>query len=253
MNQVLTLEIIRCQLKERCANTILGILWIVLHPFITFIILYMVFSQLRGMKGDHAYFAAKLIMAIFVFSYIREGIINGSMAIVKSGPLIGRIRIEKLVLINASMSLALFNFVIPFVLAFGYFAYLGSLHYTWQSILYFFYIMFVATALVYGVCLIMNIVTVVIRDTIPALQLGFVGLFWVSGVFYDIQGVTGALRTFVYANPIAVILDSVKGAIVMGEIQNLHLMLIWGGVSLILALVTRVIFRKLADYLVDYL
>ena len=253
MNQVLTAEIIRCQLKERCANTALGILWIVLHPFITFVILYMVFSQLRGMTGDNSFFAAKLIMAIFVFSYIREGIINGSMAIVKSGSLISRIKVDKLVLINASMFLSLFNFVIPFLLAFGFFQYLGALHYTWLSFSYFFYIILVATILVYGVCLILNIVTVVVRDMIPAIQLSFVGLFWVSGVFYEIGKLTGTLRAVVYANPIAIILDSVKGAVVMGEIRNFNLMILWGCFSVVIALIARLVFKKSADYLVDYL
>ena len=253
MNQVLTAEIVRCQLKERCANTTLGILWILLHPFISFVILYTVFTQIRGMTGDRAYFGAKLIMAIFVFSFIREGIINGSMAIVKNGNLIGKIKIEKLVLINASMFLALFNFVVPLLLAFSFFSYIGLLNYTWQSITYFIYIILVGTVLVYGVCLLMNIVTVIMRDAIPTMQLIFVGLFWVSGVFYDIAQLKGTLRMIVYSNPVAIILDSVKGALVMGEIRNVELMVFWGLFSLVLMLIARLVFRKSADYLVDYL
>ena len=76
----LLFELIRTNFKLRYNNSILGFLWVLMKPFLYFLMLFIVFTAFRGGEVS-AQYGANLLLGIIVYTLVNEGIIFGMHAL----------------------------------------------------------------------------------------------------------------------------------------------------------------------------
>ncbi|MBD3362746.1 hypothetical protein GF362_03435 [Candidatus Dojkabacteria bacterium] len=248
----LLIELIRTNFKIKNNGSILGFIWVFLQPFFHFVILYFVFKFFRGSNPDEN-LAPKIMYALITFNFFRDGVIGGSSALLKYSSIITKVYFKRINIIHANLLINIIDFLLNIILITTIFSVFGKINLNLISSFYYLYIIILAVGFVYSLSLVLSIILIIVRDLRNMLKLIFQSLFWLSGIFYDLDSVRYSFRVLIYLNPISYVIDSVKKIVISGEVANLNLILI---LSLIVALsipIAQYFFKRNIDKVIEYL
>lgn len=113
---ILLKELVKTDFKLRYEGSVLGILWSVLKPLLTFSVLYVVFIHFLKFGAGIPFFAVSLLLAIVLWSFFQETTSQGMRSIVAQGGILRKISIPKYVLVISSSVSALINLGISLVI-----------------------------------------------------------------------------------------------------------------------------------------
>lgn len=106
---------VRTDFKLRYQNSVLGYLWSLLRPLLLSTILYIVFAQFLGIKGDIRHYASYLLLGIMCWTFFIEVTTGGVSAVVSKGDLIRKISIPRYLTVLSSSASALINFLLNMI------------------------------------------------------------------------------------------------------------------------------------------
>lgn len=102
--------------KLRYRRSVLGVLWSVLNPLLTMIVLSAVFSQM--FRFDVPYYPVYFILGQTLFTLMSESTTDAMSSIITSAPLIKKIKIEKMIFPIEKVLFALVNYALSLVAVF---------------------------------------------------------------------------------------------------------------------------------------
>lgn len=218
----LLLELIKTNFKLRYNNSVLGFIWVLIKPFATFVILYTVWSQFRGLNTEN--YQVRLLLGIIMYTFINEGIILGMNALLDKSHIILKVNFPREIAVMSSVAMALINFFINLAIfvIFSLFnpvtpSLLGML---WVSIA------IIATIfLVYSINLFLSVFLIKLRDLQHVFELLFQLLFWVTPIFYDIGSgdgqIGGKVGMLISYNPIGWLVRIAQDGLILGKVSIL--------------------------------
>lgn len=235
-------ELVKTRFKLRYNNSVLGFVWVLMKPLLSFLILYFIFTAFRSTGHDPA-FAANLFTGLILYYFFQEGVTYGMNSLIDMASVILKINFPREIALTSSLVMAGINLVINFFIII-LITLLTGFRPEFTGIVYFGLILLLLTGFIYGITLFLSILFVKIRDLSNVMELFFQLLFWASAVFYnldDMQGNTGAV---IRLNPLAIIIDAARKAFIHGEIAHTEYMLGLGVVVVLLIVVGTWFFNR---------
>ena len=113
-NYDLLIEMVKTDFKLRYHGSVLGFIWVLLKPFLLFLILYIIFRYLFA-RGD-IYFSLRLLLGLIIFSYFSEGTVHGLGALLSKANVILKVNFPRQIVVVASIINSLITLLISFII-----------------------------------------------------------------------------------------------------------------------------------------
>jgi ABC-type polysaccharide/polyol phosphate export permease len=244
-------ELVRTNFKLKYRGSVLGFVWVLMKPFLIFLVLFLVFSGLNtgGELSSRAY-AAYLLIGMILFNFFSEGIVWGMNSLMDKESIIMKVNFNRIVAVQSSVALAVINFFINSVviMVIAVFAGIGA---SFVSFIYFLFVCVILMLLILSISLFTSIILVHLRDLSHIAELGLQLLFFGSAVFYPITFVPEKWRFLIVWNPLAAMIDASRSAIMFGEVTRFPYMIAIFLISIILLIAGWMFFnrsiRKIAE------
>ena len=218
----LTRELAVTQFKLKYTGSVLGYLWSLLKPLMTFAIMYAVFDRLlhAGQTSDR--FTMQLLVGIVIWTFFAETTITAVNAIVVNGNLINKASFPRAILVVASSLSALMTFAINLTLIVLIAGMTHNLTLGWHSLAAI-PLLVELYVLVIGISLLLSALFVFYRDLGHIWEIFTQLLFYGSAVVFPLSlngtvtnGVLQPIRIMrlIALNPVTQIIEDVRHALV---------------------------------------
>lgn len=211
-NRALIVLWIRFSIQTRYTQALLGILWIVLLPLTTALVMSLVFSQIMRVHINNAPF-----IAFFLAGFIPWGLFNQSVAAAMRGVvthlhLINQVYFPREIIILSALGEAMVDMFFMFIAMVVINAIVG-VYPNWH---YIFLIPLTALVIVFslGMMLVVGWLGVLVRDVPQLVSVLLQIMFYLSAVIYPVSIIPQHLQFFITLNPMAVIIDAYHQIIV---------------------------------------
>jgi lipopolysaccharide transport system permease protein len=200
----------------RYKQTVIGIAWAILRPFLTMIVFTVIFSRVAGLPSDgDAPYALLVFAAMLPWSFFSMGLSDASNSLISNVNLISKVYFPRIIVPTATLVTAFVDFLISFVillLLMVYYRFAPG----WNILLLPFFILLAVLASL-GRDLWITAVNVKYRDfryVIPFIvQFGL----YVSPVGFSSQVVPEQWRLLYSLNPMVGVIDGFRWCILGGE------------------------------------
>lgn len=191
-------ELAKRDIQGKYKGTVLGMLWSILSPLATLLIMRLVFTNFFG--SDIAHFTVYLFCGNIVFSYFCDAAGQGMTAIVDNAGILTHVNAPKILFLLSKNLQAMINFLIMTgVLLF--ICLLDGVTLTWRVLLLLYPIVLLPIFLV-GLGMILSALYVHFRDIQYIWGIFTTMLMYVSAIFYSIDRLSPALQRLFFLNPV---------------------------------------------------
>jgi ABC-2 type transport system permease protein len=249
-NMDLLFELVKTSFTLKYNGSILGFIWVLLKPFMQFTILYIVFSNLGANKNIEN-FNIYLLVGLVMFSFFQESFMSGVHALLDKAHIILKVNFDKTLAIYSTLLLATINLFINFIIILV-FVIFNPIDVTPISFLYFLFLVLVMFILVTGIAFFTSIITVKIRDLQHLVEVGMQLAFYATPIFYKLEIIPEPFQSILAYNPLFIIIQSSREALLYGEIIYVKRVLILACVSLIIFLLGFLFFKSKVTKIAEY-
>ena len=198
----------KAELKSEVADSRLNFLWWIIEPLCFMLIYTFVFGYIFGNKDPH--FASFVMMGLPLWDFFNRMVNGSSQLIVKNRGLVTKVYIPKYILLYSKSLTYLFKMAISLALAFILMFVQGVA----LNINVLFLIPILATVYVisFGIGLLLMHFGVTFDDLAKLTNIGLRMVFYLSGVFYNLNTRVGGRLAFVLlrVNPIAFLMSEAR-------------------------------------------
>lgn len=250
-NRILLGIFVYYNVRSRYSQTILGILWIILLPLSTSLILAFVFSQiLRIVETGGVPFVAFFLVGYTSWSLFSQGIISGTTSLMVSIGLITQVYFPREILVIVKLGEALVDFTFMLVAMLIINLALGIS--ITATFLYLPILVLLQLALLAGFMLFLSYLSIIVRDIPQLIAVGMQLLFYLTPILYPISMVPERYHFIMLLNPMAPIIDAYRAILLYNQAPS------WGSLHYPLVLAAVLIYvgykffkaneRHVADY-----
>lgn len=199
-------------LRAETARSYLGIIWWVIEPILYLGAYYILFVLVLH-HGD-ADFVATFLCGAIAWKWFDSGIKGGSQSISAHAGLLQQVYVPKYVfpviatLGSSIRFLPVFLIFMVFLLVSGKYV-----HVTWLAVPL---LMIVQFALVVSLAMLAGAITPFLPDIRVAIDHGMMVLFFISGIFFNINDAHEPIRTYLLLNPMADIIIEYRNIMIHG-------------------------------------
>lgn len=242
-NQIdLIVELTKTKFTLKYNNSVLGFLWVLMKPFLQFVILYFVFNAMNRGNGDPN-FTTNLLIGTLTYNLFKEGIMSGATSLLGMSQIILRINIPRKLAVSTSIYMTLINYVISIV-AVWIITWFLPFSVNIKGVPYLIYIAALITFITYVCSLFLSIWVIKLRDLESILDLLLQLLFYGSGIFYKLSSIHGRVGDLIRINPLSVLIDASREAIVSGNYVHVTYIAGLTAFSLIMYFIGIIYFKK---------
>lgn len=237
----------RSELRAEVANSYLNWLWWVLEPFCFMLVYTFVFGYLFDQKQP--YFPIFVFIGLTFWQFF-DRLLMSSVRLVKNNKsIVSKVYLPKFTLISVKILVNAFKMVISFAIVLAMmlvFRVPLTLNVLWIIPIVLLHIL-----ITFSICTVLLHFGVYVEDLANVLRIGLRLMFYVTGVFYNIESkLPGQLgKFFNRCNPAAFVMSSARDCLLYGTGPNLKWMLAWLiAAVLILILGIRLIYKNENSY-----
>lgn len=225
------------EIKIRYKQTTLGTLWAVLQPFSLMVVFAIFFSQFAGMRGDTGMpYAVFSYTGLLTWTFFQTALSFAVPSLISNSQIITKIYFPREIIPLSSVFAALFDFLVASGIYVGLLAFYRVAP-TW-NVLYVVPLLAVQLAFTMGVCLLLSAFTVLYRDFRFAMPLIIQIWMFATPILYSASSIRkkGELFYGLYMslNPMAVIVEGYRHAVVQGQPPELKFLGIAAAISIFL-------------------
>lgn len=246
---------IRNEFAARFARSRLGGLWMIIHPLMLVAIYALVLSSVLAAKLpdiDNSYaYALYLTAGITAWNLFTETVGRCLTLFIDNGNLMKKVRFPRIALPAIAVGSCLLNYSLLLVSVLLVFALMG--HTLGMVALWLFPLTIIIIMLALGVGLVLGVINVFVRDVGQVTPIVIQALFWFTPIVYPLEIVPDSLQGIIAYNPMLPIVSAYHDVLVFGKTPALEPMLITFGVSVVLLLVSLIMFRRAVPEMVDVL
>jgi ABC-2 type transport system permease protein len=199
------------EFKLRFFDSVLGYLWTLMKPLLSFGVLFVVFSELVRIGGGARNYPVTLLSGIILFQFFQESTSRSVTAVADNESLVRKIHFPRLAIPLSTVLTAGFNFGLNLIVLLG-FVLVSDIHprVSWLGL-----ILLVAAlaALTAGVSMLLSALYVFARDVQPIWEVAAQALFYATPILYPIERVLEHNETaghVMMCNPLAAIVEQAR-------------------------------------------
>jgi len=235
----------RTDFKLRYHGSVLGYVWALLKPLLTFLILNFVFSTIFNPKNSGIqHFSLQLLTSIMLFNFFSEGTLAGLNSLLGKASLVTKIYVPRWTIVAASTINATLIFGMNLIIIIIFFTWYGF----WPgipAILTFLFFILLTFILILAFSFIAAPLYVKFRDLSQIWEVAIQALFYGSPIVYPLQIIPVKYHMILLANPIGYIIHFTKMALTENHYAPLWQNSLFAGLIVILFIVSLFVFRKL--------
>jgi len=234
----------------RYKQTVIGIAWSIIRPFLTMVVLTVVFGKIANLPNEGVPYPILVYSALLPWNFFANSFSEVSNSLLSNGGLLSKIYFPRLIAPASSIVVNLVDTLVSFLILFGlmiYYKFTPSINIVFLPVFF-----FLAFVIVMGAGTWIGALNVKYRDfryVVPfIIQFGL----YVSPVGFTSSAIPENLRFLYSLNPMVGVIDGVRWAILGGDLT-----IYWPGfwVSVILSVIVFVIgisyFRKTEKMFAD--
>ena len=237
------------EIKAKYKQALLGVTWALIQPVVLMAMMTVVFSYFARIPSDGLPYPLFLFAAMLPWQYFSGALNRGTGALVNQAALITKVYFPRESLVLAALAAALVDFGIT---ALVYVALLVYYHVsptvTWLWIVPIF---FIQTALCLGLMLFLAPLNALFRDVGQAIPLVIQVWMYATPIMYQASLVPAAIRPYYYLNPMAVIIEGYRGAMLQERAPDLVQLAGAAAISVLLLLAGYSTFKRLEQKIAD--
>lgn len=222
--QFLFEELVKRDFKTKYKRTVLGMVWSVLSPLLTLLIMRMVFTHFFGAGIDH--YTTYLFCGNLVFSYFSEATSQGMTSLLGNASIFTKVNVPKYLFLFSKNVQTLINFGLT-LCVFFLFCLLDHIVFTWKIILLIYPIVCLLLFNI-GVGLILSALYVFFRDMEYLWSVFITLLMYLSAVFYSIETYSALIRNLFLLNPVYLFIRYFRKIVIEATIPSpwFHLLML---------------------------
>lgn len=238
------------EVTNRFAGSLLGGLWALVHPLALLLIYSFVFTtvlKVRVVADEGVSFVVFLAVALWPWMAFSEAVSRGAASVVANGALIKKVPFAHELVVYAAVLSSFLVQIVGYGVALTFIALNGTpLHGSAvpMTLLGLLALGLLAT----GLALLLSAVHVFVRDLEQGLAHALALLFYLSPILYSAAMVPGWVRDLMLLNPVAVLLEAMRAALLQGQA--------WPGSSVawatafcaVVYLLGRLVFKRLSPH-----
>jgi lipopolysaccharide transport system permease protein len=238
-------------IKVRYKQTVMGVLWAIIQPFLTMVIFSMFFGRLANIPSDGLPYPVFSYAALVPWTFFANALAQASNSLVINANMIKKIYFPRLALPIATVLAGVIDFVLAFVVLLGIMLYYGlvpTINIVWLPL---FLLLALITSL--GVSLWLAALNVQFRDvhyTIPFLTQAWL---FVTPIAYPSSLLPEAWRTVYGLNPMAGVVEGFRWALLGTGTGPGKMIIVSALVSLTLFISGAFYFRRMEQSFADVL
>lgn len=209
-------ELVKRDFKRKYKRNILGVLWSMLAPLFTLLVMNFVFGHIFGRTMPH--YIIYLFSGNLLFNYFTEATNGGMMSLMDNAHIFSKVKVPKYLFLFSRVVSSSINFLLTMIVYFIFVAFDG-LAFTWKFILLLFPFgcLFIT---ILGVGLILSALYVFFRDIQYLYGIFTTALMYFTPIFYDIS-LMGDKAWVFYCNPLFLYINYVRQIVIYGQIPSL--------------------------------
>jgi len=125
-------ELVKRDFKKKYKRTVLGILWSLLSPLLTLLVMRIVFTEFFGRTTNH--YTTYLFAGTLVFSYFSDATNQGMSSLVDNAGIFTKVNVPKYLFLLSKNVSSLINFGLTFLIFLG-FCLLDGIAFHWKFLL----------------------------------------------------------------------------------------------------------------------
>jgi lipopolysaccharide transport system permease protein len=237
-------------LLVRYKQTVIGVLWSIIRPFLTLVVFTIVFGKLAGLPGQGVPYALIVCAGIIPWQFFANTFTESSGSLVSNSNLISKVYFPRLIVPASSLIVSIVDFLISLLILVGLMVYYQFLPPLQIVLLPLFLILAIVVS--FGLGIFISALNVKYRDFkyIVPFFVQF-GLF-ISPVGFSSDAIPQKYRLIYSLNPMAGVIDGFRWCILGGESK-----IYWPGfvlsvcLSIIILMSGIAYFRKVEKNFVD--
>lgn len=219
-------ELTSREIKRKYARSKLGIVWSVLNPLLTMIVISLVFSKMFSRSIEHYpiyYLCGNVLWSLFTNAT------NSAMtSIVDNRMMLIKVKFPMQIFVMARVYTALVNFLyslIAFGLVLGFFIVTTDMTLSWH-LLWFPVIIICLLLFSLGIAYILAVAYVFFGDVKHLYNVLLTLWLYLSAMFYPVSSLPEIMQKFIHANPIFDCIDCLRAVVLCGTMPPLWEILI---------------------------
>jgi ABC-2 type transport system permease protein len=244
-------ELVKTNFKLRYNNSVLGVLWVLIKPYSTFLVMYYIWSRLGGETVPN--YRLYLLVGIVTNAFFQEQISSGLTSLLDTAHIILKVNFPRQLAVMSASFGALINLGINLLLI----AVIGAftnLRPTPLGVAYIFLIYLIMYIFCLSISFVSSIILIRFRDLKNITDLGLFLLYWATPIFYVLTPniAQGSTMSLIAANPLGILINQVRAGLgIYGEV-NWQLMLIYLAVGLVSLVLSWTFFQKNVKKVAEY-
>lgn len=237
--QFVFIELVKRDFKKKYKRSILGVLWSMLAPLFTLLVMNFVFGHFFG--RNQQYYTIYLFSGWLIFQYYNEAT-NGAMnSLMSNANIFSKVKVPKYMFLFSRITSSSINFFLTMIIYF-IFVIVYGLPITWKfiTLLYPIACMFL---LILGIGLILSALFVFFRDVQYLYGVFTTALMYATPIFYTAD-ILGDKAWVFYINPLYYYVTYFRSVVIDGVIPGLGFHAIMLGFSLILFAIGCWMYKK---------
>ncbi len=228
------------ELRAEASRHYLGVVWWFLEPIFYLGVFYLIFG-LGYRQGGEGYMEF-LLCGLVAWKWFESGIRGCVNCISGSVGLMGQVYLPKILLPAGVILINTVKFIIIFAIFVIFLAIIGI--YPGEAWLYLPLVIGIELMLICAIGMISAAIVPIIPDLSHLINYGMLMLFFVSGVFFDMNNMSEEVQNILQFNPVVTVLTSFRQIMLHNQPPDLFPLLIVGLVTLCMFLIVYVLYIK---------
>lgn len=210
-------ELTKRDFKKKYKRTVLGILWSVISPFLTFMIQYFVFGYIFNRLDSG--FVVYLLTGTLMYTFFSNATMAGMFSMYSNGSILSKVKVPKALFVLSSNSAATFNFLLTLVVYFVFMIACGI-----NFGFHLFMMLYPIICLIIfniGMSYILSTLFVFFKDIQYLYQIFTMLLTYLSALFYDIRSFPDDMQFIFRINPIYQYISYMRELVMQSAIPSL--------------------------------
>lgn len=232
----------KAELKSEIEGSYLNWLWWIIEPLCFMLIYTFIFTVV--FSSTEKYFSAFVFIGLTAWEFFNRMIMGSIKLVINNRDLVTKVYIPKYILLLSKSFTYLFKLFISFAIAIVLMIFM-KVPFTW-NILYFFIILSILYIVSFGLgCILMHF-GVFVEDLKNLTSIALKLLFYLSGVFYNINTrLTGNLKFLLLrCNPAAFLMNEFRKTMLYGKNPSFEGLAVWLVIGIILTVIGVKIIHK---------
>lgn len=233
-------ELVSRDFKTKYKRTVLGMLWSVLNPLLTLLVMRLVFTQFFGYGMEH--YTIYLFCGNLVYSYFNESTSQGMMALMSNASIFTKVNVPKYMFVLSKNVQTIINFGITLCVFFVFCLFEG-ITFTWK---FFLLLVPILCLMVFniGIGFILSALYVFFKDIQYLWSVFTMLLMYMSAIFYTTASYPPLIQNLFFCNPVYVYITYFRQVVIDGLVPSAGLTALAVGYALLALGIGALIYKK---------